>query len=285
MVALLKRDLRDRKATRRPRVIGDLWMRSTNFMGPGESGRIQLVHDLRMFLAFRFMAEELHPNPMSGLNPVGNKSRALSRIPVVALAQVLAGRKVPVILDVQAYEDGMLPWEQSVALLCLINLAQPSVVLEIGTYMGFTAKAMARNLPHAVIHTLDLPFDYDAGADPVTDFPKDDFHLIKKRVPGREFLQTAEATRIHQHFGDSATWDFSQAAGANCFFIDGSHTYDYCRLDSEKCHELCGGKGLFLWHDCDNDHPGVVKLITEWIKMGRNIALIEGTCLAYWQGQ
>ena len=65
------------------------------------------------------------------------------------------------------------------------------------------------------------------------------------------------------------------------FFIDGSHTYEYCKNDSEKCWELCGGRGVFLWHDCDNVHPGVIRLIAEWRHLGRDIRLVNGTALAY----
>jgi hypothetical protein len=86
-----------------------------------------------------------------------------------------------------------------------------------------------------------------------------------------------------QHFGDTANFNFSKFGNPTFFFIDGSHTYEYCENDSEKCLALCQGKGLFLWHDCDHSHPGVVRFISEWRAAGRNIARIEGTGLAYWK--
>ena len=106
--------------------------------------------------------------------------------------------------------------------------------------------------------------------------------MIAARQPGKTFIDTPEETRIRQHYGDTSTWNFNQAAGATWFFIDGSHTYYYCRNDSEKCFELCQGKGVFLWHDCDFSHPGVIQFIKDWRKQGRDIVLIEGTTLAYW---
>jgi len=209
----------------------------------------------------------------------------LLTIPVRALEDFLTDRVVTVLLDVRAYEDGVLPWHESVALLTLAKLASPSAVLEIGTYMGFTTRALAQNLPGAVIHTLDLPLDFKPETDPAPGLPKDDFHLIAHRGPGREFIGTPEAARIRQHFGDSATWDFSQITGTTCFFIDGSHTYEYCKLDSEKCFALCGGKGAFFWHDCDDGHPGVVRFIGEWRKLGRKIVRLRDTALAYWDNR
>jgi hypothetical protein len=77
--------------------------------------------------------------------------------------------------------------------------------------------------------------------------------------------------------------DFCQFGRPDFFFIDGAHTYEYCKQDSEKCYQLCNGSGTFLWHDCNKDHPGVLRFIREWRGAGRNISLIEGTALAYWK--
>jgi hypothetical protein len=38
---------------------------------------------------------------------------------------------------------------------------------------------------------------------------------------------------------------------------------------------------LFVWHDCDNAHPGVAKFLSEWRKKGFDIRRIEGTPLAF----
>jgi hypothetical protein len=201
------------------------------------------------------------------------------------LEDIVGTRKVSIDLGIERYEDGMLQLEDAVALLTILALVQPAVVLEIGTYMGYTSKSIAANLPGVIVHTLDLPLDFKAESDHVVDLSKDDFHLIAKRQPGREFINTVYRDRIHQHFGDSATWDYQQAAGATFFFIDGSHTYDYARVDSEKCFELCEGKGVFLWHDCDDDHPGVVKALAEWRAKGRSICRIANTRLGYWDSR
>jgi hypothetical protein len=216
------------------------------------------------------------------MDPLG--SAALHSLPEITLAEMLGGNKPIIVAQIQGYEDGALYWNEMVALLSLLAVVNPSSVLEIGTYMGSTTRAIARGLPNAVVHTLDLPLDESAMAsDP--SLPKDDFHLIAKRKPGRDFIGTPEAARIRQHFGDSAKWDYSQVAGTNCFFIDGSHTYEYCRADTEKCYELCGGKGVFIWHDCDDGHPGVVKFLAEWRRGGRQIVRIKETHIAYWDGR
>jgi hypothetical protein len=212
-----------------------------------------------------------------------NHHKELGSIPKVTLDEILGNRKVPITLDIQKRVDGMLSSQDAIALLSILVAENPGEVLEIGTYMGYSAKIMAGNLPAGIIHTVDLPLDFsEQTADGVT-IPKDDFHLIRARVVGREFKGHAVEVRIKQHFGDTARMDFREFGQPNFFFIDGSHTYEYCKQDSEKCYEACKGQGTFLWHDCDELHPGVVKFIGEWRAAGRNICRIEGTYMAYWK--
>ena len=185
-------------------------------------------------------------------------------------------------LRIGKYEDGMLPVEDAVILAYLLAREQPTVVLEIGTYMGHTTRMMAENCPNAVIHTLDLPPEFNEGEDAVK-MPKDDLHLIRKRQVGREFAGLPCADRIRQHFGDSATWDFARAAGATFFFIDGAHTYDYVKNDTAKCFELSGGRGTFLWHDVDERHPGVVRYLAELVQSGKKVVRFANSQLAYYK--
>ncbi len=205
------------------------------------------------------------------------------RIPDIQLGEILGQRKPIIALSVAQYEDGMLPSEQAMALLSILVTEAPSCVLEIGTYMGHTTRQMAETLPAATIHTVDLPEDFTIESDLDGNIPKDDFHLIRRRVVGREFKGQPCAARIQQHFADTAHWDFREAGAPTFFFIDGSHTYEYCKSDSEKCFDLCQGQGVFLWHDCDGTHLGVERLILEWRQQGRDIRLIAGTPIAYWK--
>jgi hypothetical protein len=209
--------------------------------------------------------------------------KQLFKIPVIGLYDLLGEAKPNIHVTIQKYEDGMLPVDQKVARLAIAVTAAPKVVLEIGTFMGHTTKLLAMNLPDAIIHSVDLPLDFTPTQDKVTEKKKDDFHLIAKRQVGREYRGTPYEARVRQHFVDTAIWNFKEAAGAEFFFIDGSHTYDYCKSDSEHCYQLCGGKGAFLWHDCDDIHPGVVNALVEWRALGRDVVRIEGTPIAYWK--
>jgi hypothetical protein len=217
-------------------------------------------------------------------NRISNQlQKELHSIPEIALGEMLGTRKAAIKLNVVKYEDGMLPLHEAMALLSILAVENPGEVLEIGTYMGHTTKAMAENLDNSIIHTVDLPPDFSVYPEAEDGPPKDDFHLIGQRVVGREFKRQPIEARIKQHLGDTAVMDFHEFGNPTFFFIDGSHTYEYCKQDSEKCFALCGGVGTFSWHDCDEGHPGVVKFISEWRALGRNIARIEGTTIAYWK--
>ncbi len=203
--------------------------------------------------------------------------------PNLNLGHILGDRRPTIRLFVRRYEDGILPSEHTMALLSILVAEAPSEVLEIGTYMGHTTRQMAENLGTAIIHTVDLPQNFSVERDPEQNFPKEDIYLIARRVVGREFNGHPCASRIKQHFADTASWDFHEAGQPTFFFIDGTHTYEYCKNDSEKCFELCGGRGVFLWHDCNDTHPGVVRFISEWRSQGKDIKRIAGTSIAYWK--
>jgi hypothetical protein len=173
------------------------------------------------------------------------------------------------------YEDGQLPEDQLPALLGMLRLFEPKIVLEIGTYFGHTTRAMAETLPESTIHTLDLPELFKWNSD------LDDWHLIGRRDVGREFRGQPCASRIVQHLADSRTWDWSQAAGATFFFIDGSHSYNYCQNDSVHCWDLCAGKGVFVWHDVDEQHVGVVQVTKQWASIGRPVRKFVEWPIAY----
>lgn len=204
-------------------------------------------------------------------------------IPQMDFREILFDIAPAINLSLSKHEDGMLPLDQAIVLLAILVKENPKVVLEIGTFMGHTTKLMSENLQDSIIHTVDLPVSYSADTDSVKDLPKSDYHLIERRKVGKHFINRTSKSRIVQHFADTANWDFREAGKPTFFFIDGSHTYEYCKNDSEKCLGLCTGGETFFWHDCEELHPGVVKLIAEWRGLGRNIVRINGTSLAYWK--
>ena len=128
-------------------------------------------------------------------------------IPEAAIGDILGDRRPRISMPVTRYEEGMLPSEEAMVLLAIAVAEQPEEVLEIGTFMGYTTRALAENLPGATIHTVDLPESFSPDVDTTTDIPKDDFHLIQRtaRRPGipRPALRGPHpaALRRHGHLG------------------------------------------------------------------------------------
>ena len=175
---------------------------------------------------------------------------------------------------------GAMPWIDLVALLTVVHDRQPKCMFEIGTYFGYTTRVLALNFPATTIHTIDLPESFDLSTD-TTGIPKDDFHLINDRRVGEAFRSDAAIGNVVQHFGDTANWDFEKVKDATLFFIDGSHTYEYIRNDTEKCLALCKDRrATFLWHDCDVGHPGVLRYLAELVEAQFPIRRIVDTHLA-----
>jgi hypothetical protein len=181
----------------------------------------------------------------------------VNQIPVVHLTELLGDRKCQIKLRVMKREDGMIPYNDALALLSILLAESPNQVLKIGTYMGHTAHAMAENLENATIHTIDLPSDFSASEE--------------------------VDNRIVQHFADTAVMDFAQIGRPSFFFIDGTHAYEHCKGDSEKCLILCPHGGTFSGMTVMSYIRRVIKFLLEWRGQGRNVVRIDGTSLAYWK--
>jgi hypothetical protein len=205
---------------------------------------------------------------------------ALALIPQVALTDVVRGRPIVKVDAASQQVDGAMPWCDVLVVLAVLVDRAPQVVLEIGTFYGHTARLLALNMPSAIIHTVDLPEGYDPGSDP-SSIPKDDFHLIGSRKVGRLYRSDPSITNVIQHFGDTAAWDFRTAEGATFYIIDGSHTYEYARNDTEKALAAARGRHVtLLWHDCNPGHPGVLRWIAEMAASGYPVKRIVETNLA-----
>ncbi len=198
----------------------------------------------------------------------------------IGLSEVIAARRSIIIDGSLSYVDGSLGLQDQVALMSLLRDREPDVVLEIGTYNGATTRLIALNLPRAKIHTLDLPPDISSEELHQSKLPKDDFHLIGNRRVGEAIVSDPAITNVTQHFGDSATWDFSPVQGFDFVFIDGSHTYQYIRSDTIRCAEAAAGRATFVWHDFDHCHYDVVRYLTEMASADLPVRHIAWTNMA-----
>lgn len=167
------------------------------------------------------------------------------------------------------------------AIVALAVAEQPKAALEFGTFYGSGTVNLARNLPQATVHTIDLPPNDEEAQKLIAGRPVDDLDLIESRQLGKAFRGTELEQRIVLHLGDTATYDYGEIRDEVSFFlIDGSHTYEYAKSDTLKSFSLAGERATFVWHDCDDTHPGVTRWLGELVDAQLPLCRIGGTAVA-----
>jgi hypothetical protein len=165
--------------------------------------------------------------------------------------------------------DGNVNLAETAVLNALCRTYRPRTVFEIGTFDGRTTLNFALNCD-AEIHTLDLP----AAELPASDVTGADIKYVDKPVSGARFKTGPGkdfpcVKRIFQHLGDSSRFDFSPWHGkVDLIFVDGAHTYDFVKSDSEAAFKMLSPNGgVVVWHDY-GVWPDVAKVLDE-IKAAR----------------
>jgi len=139
-------------------------------------------------------------------------------------------------------------------LATLVKELVPQSIFEIGTYNGFTTLHLAVNSPESCrIFTLDLPPDYDVQK--LRSGSYDDVLVIKlsqKTISQRFYKNHPLEGKITELYGDSAAFDFSGYFGKmDIVFIDGNHSLEYVRKDTENAFKMLSDHGVIVWHDFD----------------------------------
>jgi len=199
-------------------------------------------------------------------------------IPVVTIsersANFLRGQEIWVDLS----EPATAISAAELAYICsLVKAQDPRLVVEIGTYRGFTTLHLSRNTADSCqIFTVDLPPESAKGAPFYSDS-----HLVKAcgampRVFGND-------PKITQILKDSTTINWEQVLNApiDFAFIDGSHLYEHVRKDTEGIMKALAPKGVVVWHDyfAVEIRRGVRKYLNELYRNGLPLWRIAGTAL------
>jgi len=175
---------------------------------------------------------------------------------------------------------------QEIHVLCsLLNVYKPKRIFEIGTFHGCTTAHLAANTdPYTRIHSLDLPpenggelFRHAPG------FWPGDVETIKRRKDEDYIRAFNLDDRIERLYGDSRAFDFSPYANQIDFvFIDGAHSYDYVRCDSNNALSMLSDRGIIVWHDYGEPGRGdsVNRAVEEFGARTGNTYHIRGSRLA-----
>ena len=163
------------------------------------------------------------------------------------------------------------------ALAALSQLVGATRVFEFGTYKGVSTTQLALNLPDdSMVFTLDLPEDHPAYSLPI---PKPEEQAIAVEGGKGILIPRDLLDRVTFLSSDSATFDDSPYHETiDLVFVDGAHSYEYVKSDSEKGWKMLRPGGVMAWHDCVASHPDVVRYIKE---SNLPAKLVRGTTLAF----
>lgn len=245
-------------------VVGALWLYTIGWVFPRHRALVHLV------------AERL------GLRKPKRSQEQSGGLPVVSLEDVVT---MPVELRLfhPSAEDGNVTTGELVAILALAKLAARTEVFEIGTFNGRTTLNLAANLGgNIIVNTLDLP--PSARVRTKLKLDEADVQFAKKERVGEMYIRYGMEQRIRQHFGDSATFDFSPYFGRiDVVFVDGSHSYEYVVNDTLNAIRMVRPGGLIMWHDY-GAWAGVTQALDEMRLTHPSLGQmrhIRGTTIAY----
>jgi hypothetical protein len=149
-------------------------------------------------------------------------------------------------------------------LATIVSALQPKKIFETGTFRGVAALTMALNAPDADIYTLDLP--EVVTPDELETLTKGDKEWVRlsRTSTGFAFVGHPAAARIHQLRGNSLTFDPpASLANTGLCFIDGGHSYDCIKADTETALKILSPNGVIVWDDYTWFIDGVSEYLTE----------------------
>jgi predicted O-methyltransferase YrrM len=163
------------------------------------------------------------------------------------------------------------------ALAALSHAVTAKKVFEFGTYKGVSTTQLALNIAvDGMVFTLDLPEENPAYSLPIPRLDEQEitFESGKGTLVPHDLLD-----RVTFLKSDSAHFDETPYLGSmDLVFVDGAHSYEYVKNDTEKGWRMLRHGGILAWHDCAPHHKDVVKYIK---KCGLKLNIVKGTALAF----
>ena len=165
------------------------------------------------------------------------------------------------------------------ALGAIARALQPRTILEIGTYLGMGALTFALNTTaECRIFTIDLPdneFDSDAEAS--------DWQFVENsrgRVGSawRDYPSQISG-KIVQLRGDSRTVSLDEVGRPDLIFIDGGHSYEIVKSDTERALSVLAQGGAMLWDDYGMFWQDDVVRYLDGLSESLELLRLEGTDL------
>lgn len=205
-------------------------------------------------------------------------SRNRHLIPTVEPEQLFPGlfHQNISVLDLGSRPSGTT-FRETYILVSLLKLLGARAIFEFGTSEGRTTLQFAINSPKdAEIFTLDLPADNFS-----TCFGRacPDEASFRRLPVGGLFEQYAECRKIRQFLADSATLNTEPFRDKmDLIFIDGDHSFNYLKSDSQNAFSMLSPRGVILWHDYGGRWPDVARFLRD-LSSQKKLFHLAGTTL------
>lgn len=158
-------------------------------------------------------------------------------------------------------------YENQVDMLYVAAIAkylQAKNIFEFGTYLGQTTYHLTFASADVSVTTLDLPPEGNPQAG---------------QYLGHYFKNSDKEAFIQQILCNSYQFDPAPFKNQMDFiFVDGDHSFDGVKNDTEKAFEMLAPGGIIVWHDYAPKHPDIVKFFAEFTQE-RPLFHIKKTCL------
>jgi hypothetical protein len=146
----------------------------------------------------------------------------------------------------------------------VVSALQPKKIFETGTFRGVAALTMALNAPEADVYTLDLPEEYSDSEVATLSRGDKEWARLSSTSTGFAFIGHPAAARIHQLRGNSLTFDPPAVLqNADLCFIDGGHSYQCVKADTETALKILSPNGVIVWDDYTWFIDGVSTYLSE----------------------
>jgi len=151
-----------------------------------------------------------------------------------------------------------------VLLATIVSAFRPKKIFETGTFRGVAALTMALNAPEADVYTLDLPEEISTAEIETLSRGDKEWVRLSRTSTGFAFADHPAAARIHQLRGNSLTFDPPAAlANTDLCFIDGGHSYECIKADTETALKILSPNGVIVWDDYTWFIDGVSQYLTK----------------------
>ena len=126
--------------------------------------------------------------------------------------------------------------------------------LEVGAWYGRTTYELASRFPEKTFHTIDfleIRLPYECAM--TTRAPKEDLCKYARHLPNVVF-----------HYIESSNFDYKEKE-ITITFIDGNHSYEGCKADTELALKNIPKGGIICWHDSFQRRFGVPEYLEKEI--------------------